>query len=307
MDDRSPQNPLLLFIRLSRPLFLLGAALLYALGVGIARYLGSPVNWAAYFMGQFWVFFLQLAAHYLNEYYDFSADVENSNRTPFSGGSRAVGVGGLSPQTVLLAAAASLVAGATLTVLMMRTLKLSPESLFLMLLAFVGAVFYSAPPLRLVSSGFGELTTSILVANLLPAFAFLLQRGELHRLVAMTTFPLTALHLAMMLAFELPDYAADMKHNKRTLMVRLGWQNGMTLHNALILFAFLLLSLSIAFGMPLFIGLPAFIPLPLGLLQIWQMRRIAAGGRPNWTALTLTAIALFAATAYLFTLAYWTR
>jgi len=307
MADRPSQNPILLFIRLSRPLFLLGAALLYALGAGIARYLGSPIHWGAYFLGQFWVTFLQLAAHYLNEYYDASSDRQNPNRTPFSGGSGVVGMDRLSRQTVLLAAAASLVAGATVTVLMMRILGLSSALLFLMLLAFLGAVFYSMPPLRLVTSGFGELTTSILVANLLPAFAFLLQRGDLHRLVAMTTFPLTALHLAMMLAFELPDYAADLRHNKRTLMVRIGWQNGMTLHNALILFAFLLLSLSIAWGMPLAIGLPAFIPLPLGLLQIWQMRRIAGGGKPNWTALTLSALVLFAATAYLLALAYWTR
>ncbi len=305
MDERPPQKPWLLFIRLSRPLFLLGAVLLYALGVGIARYLGSPVNWTAYFMGQFWALFLQLAANYLNEYYDSSQDVINPNRTPFSGGSGVVGK--LSPQTVLLSAAACLVAGASITVLMMRTLDLSSGLLFVMILAFLGAVFYSMPPVRLVASGFGELTTSILVANLLPAFAFMLQRGELHRLVAMTTFPLTALHLAMMLAFELPDYASDLKQNKRTLMVRLGWQNGMALHNALILFAFLLLSLSLVFGLPLMIAVPAFIPLPLGLLQIWQMRRIALGGKPNWNALTLTAVALFATTAYLLTLAYWTR
>ena len=40
-----------LFVQLSRPLFLLGAALLYALGAGIARYLGAELDWGAYLLG----------------------------------------------------------------------------------------------------------------------------------------------------------------------------------------------------------------------------------------------------------------
>jgi hypothetical protein len=41
-----------LFIKLSRPFFVLGVAVLYALGVGIAHYLGSTIDWNAYFLGQ---------------------------------------------------------------------------------------------------------------------------------------------------------------------------------------------------------------------------------------------------------------
>jgi hypothetical protein len=61
------------------------------------------------------------------------------------------------------------------------------------------------------------------------------------------------------------------------------------------------------FGLPYFIGLPALLTLPIGLLQIWQMRRIAAGTPPNWMALTLTAVVVFATPAYLLTIAFWMR
>jgi len=192
-------------------------------------------------------------------------------------------------------------------VLVFRQTNLLPETMLIMVLIFLGGFFYSAPPVRLVSSGYGELTTSIIVANLVPAFAFVLQTGELHRLLAMSTFPLTALHLAMMLAFELPDYANDIKYEKKTLMVRIGWQRGMFLHNIFILVAYLLLGIAVTFGMPLSIAGPAFLTLPLGLLQIWQMRRIASGASPNWTTLTLLPVALFAGMAYLLAFAYWTR
>ena len=296
-----------LFIRLARPYFLLGGILLYALGVGIARYLGAQVDWGVYFLGQAWVSLLQLSTQFFNEYYDGPEDRDNPNRTPFSGGSGTIGPGGLPRSTALVAAAACLTVVASLTVLIIAQVHPSPATVLIMALAFLGAIFYSAPTIRLAGSGYGELATSIMVANLVPAFAYLLQVGDLHRLVAMTTFPLTALHLAMMLSFELPDYASDIKHEKRTLMVRLSWQYGMQLHNLLLLAAYLLLGLAVAYGLPIFIALPTFFTLPLALLQIWQMRRLANGAKPNWTALTFTGVILFVLPAYLLAFAFWTR
>lgn len=296
-----------LFFRLIRPLFLLGAALVFALGAGIARYLGTYIDWNTYLLGQAWVTILQISVHLLNEYYDAPQDAENENRTPFSGGSGAVGPDKIPRQTVLVAALGALAISASLTVLLIWAAQPSPATLLIMSLIFIGGFFYSAPPVRLVSSGYGELTTSFLVANLVPSFAFLLQTGELHRLIAMSTFPLMALHLAMMLAFEFPDYANDLKFNKGTLLVRLGWRMGMTLHNILILVAYFLLALAVVFGLPLFVALPAFLGLPLGGLQIWQLRRIAAGEKPNWLAVTITPLAIFAITAYMLTFTYWTR
>jgi 1,4-dihydroxy-2-naphthoate octaprenyltransferase len=296
-----------LLIRLSRPLFLLGGVLVFALGVGIARYLGTPINWGMYFLGQFWVTTLQLAGQYLNEYFDAPQDAQNTNRTPFTGGSGALGPDGLPRRTALIAAAGCLAVTASLTVLLLSQASLSPTTVLIMVLGFSGAILYSVPPVRLSTTGYGELTTSFLVANLVPAFAFLLQSGELHRLLAMATFPLTLLHLAMMLAFEFPDYATDLRLGKRTLLVRMGWQRAVVLNNLLILGAYLTLGLAVVSGLPFYIALPSLITLPLGLLQIWQMRRIAEGARPNWTALTLTAIALFSIMAYLLTFAFWTR
>ena len=295
------------FVRLARPLFLLGGALLYALGVGIARYLGVPIDWGVYWLGQAWVTTLQLSTHFLNEYYNAPADQDNPNRTPFSGGSGALGPGKLPRRTALMAGMACLAIVASLTVLILAQIQPPPVAYFIMVLAFLGAFFYSTPPVNLEGSGYGELTTSILVAYLVPAYSFILQAGELHRLVAMASFPLTVLHLAMLIAFEFPDYANDLKHNKRTLLVRLGWQAGMVMHNILILTAFGLLALALTFGLPWFAALPAFLPLPLGLLQIWQMRRIASGIKPNWTAVTLNGLVLFGSMAYLLAFSFWTR
>jgi 1,4-dihydroxy-2-naphthoate octaprenyltransferase len=296
-----------LLITLSRPFFLIGGILVYALGAGIADYLGTPIDWGLYILGQAYVTTMQLSAHFLNEYFDSPADVENPNRTPFSGGSGAVGEGKLSRETVMWASLTSLTILASLTVVMISVAPLSPLLVAIVVLAFMGSFFYSAPPVKLAYSGYGELTTSILVANLVPIFAFVLQYGDLHRLLAMTTFPLTALHLSMMIAFEFPDYFNDLKFDKTTLLVRIGWERGMVLHNILILTAFFLLGLAAVFGLPIAIILPALIPLFLGVLQVWQMRRIAAGAKPNWTTIGYTAVVLFGSVAYLLAFTFWTR
>jgi 1,4-dihydroxy-2-naphthoate octaprenyltransferase len=300
-------NNLRLFIRLARPHFLLGGILLYALGAGIARYLGTHIDWSVYLIGQLWGTLLQLSTHFLNEYFDSEIDLKNPNRTFLSGGSGALGPGRLPRATAFWSAAGCLAAVASLTVLLIDKGDLNPVSAVLMVLIFLGAFFYAVPPVRLESSGYGELTTAILLSNLVPAFAFVLQTGHLHRLLAMTTFPLTFLCLAMLLAFELPDYGSDLKYGKRTLLVRAGWQLGMSIHNLMILFGYLILAIAVFLGLSVSIALSVILSLPIGLLQIWSMNRIAAGGKPNWTILTLTGVLMYASAAYLLALTFWTR
>lgn len=298
---------LALFIRLTRPLFLAGGVLLYALGAGIARYLGNSIDWNVYLVGQIWVTLLQMSAQYLNEYYNAPADQANKNRTVLTGGSGAVGPDKLPRRSALMAALTVLAVLASMTVILISTSDPTPAVYFIMVLAFLGSFFYSAPPVRLEASGYGELTTTIMVTFMVPAFAFILQTGDIHRLLAMSSFPLAAMMMAMLLAFELPDFANDMRYEKRTLLVRLGWQAGMGLHNILILTGFLLVLLARLFGYPQFAMIAGLLPLPVGLFQIWQMRNIANGNKPNWNALTVGALALFALMSYLLAFSFWTN
>jgi len=298
---------ILLFIRLSRPLFLLGAIVLYSLGVGIVQYLDEPINWGIFILGMVWAVILQLSAHYFNEYYNALADQTNPNRTPFTGGSGAVGDSKLDRQVPLIAGLTCLALLTSVSVLIISRQNIEPVVYLIMLLSFLGAILYSLPPVSLESSGFGELTTSILVAFMLPAFGYTLQTGEIHRYLAMSTFPLVTIHIAMMIAFEFPDYGTDIKFNKRTILTRMGWQNGMNFHNMMIVISFVLLLIMWLLGLPRTIVLHGFIALPLGVIQIWQIVRIRQGYPPNWTIFGLNALATFGAMCYFLTLAYWTN
>ena len=160
---------LVAFWHLSRPVFLLGGIAVYALGAGIVHAQGCDVHSATYLLGQLFVTGLQLMTHYLNEYRDIEADRLNESRTMFSGGSGVLVAGLLSRGTVLTAAVVCLSVSVTAAALLIILDSANPLCLWLMLWIFLGAYFYSSPPLSLASSGVGELTASLVVAGLVPS------------------------------------------------------------------------------------------------------------------------------------------
>src|SRR5829696_1130897 len=99
---------LLAFVRMSRPHFLVGGFMLYALGALIARWQGYVIDFGLYWIGQLYVTGVQLMTHYLNEYWDVETDRLNQSRTPFSGGSGMLGPDGVTREAAFTAAVACL-------------------------------------------------------------------------------------------------------------------------------------------------------------------------------------------------------
>jgi 1,4-dihydroxy-2-naphthoate octaprenyltransferase len=224
------------FIKLSRVVFLLGGFLLYALGAALAVKYGREINWAAYLLGQLVITSIQLMGQYLNEHYDMEVDslVEN-NRTWFSGGSGILPQGSISREAVLRAA--YICAGMAFifgTVASSLSLWMTP----VFIVCFLGSWFYSSPPLTLMSSGWGELSTSLVVALMVPAAGFVMQVGFPPGELWLTCIPLVLVHAAMLVAFQIPDHDADLSVGKKTLTVRLGQRGAAWLVDALIGIAF---------------------------------------------------------------------
>ena len=283
------------------------AALLYIMGVGIGHYLNGQVNWSSFFHGLTWIVFLLLGFQYLREYFDlgFVEDEVKWWRTPFSGGSGAIGTGKLPRQVAIWAGLICLTVTAAVTALMFQDQDLKLISVMMLGLILAGELAFALPPLRLVSSGFGELILSIIIVGLIPGLAYVLQGHGFHRLLIMVAFPLVILFLGILLALELPGYASDLKYGRKPVIIRIGWQKGMLLHNILVLGSFVLFGLAFVFGMPLSIGWPVFFALPVALFQIWMMNRIAEGAKPNWILLVLSAVSTFGLTTYLLTFSFW--
>lgn len=298
-------NRLIAFIRLARPHFLLGGFLLYALGAVIARYEGYSIDFRVYWVGQLFVSNIQLMTHFLNEYWDVDADRLNTLRTPFSGGSGMLGPDGLKRETAFTAAVACLAVATAAAVWLVVETRIAPAALAIMVLAFLGAFFYSTPPISLVGTGFGEMAASVLVAGFVPAMGHLLQAGRPSVTILLATAPLVVYHFAMLIAFEFPDFLSDDAAGKHTLLVRLGRRRGATLHNGALLAAIALAVLGTFIGLPAQVALAVVISSPLALLQITTIRRMQRGEPVSFARLTFMAVLIFALTAYFMVFSFW--
>lgn len=208
--------------RLARPLFLLGGVVLYGLGVVIARAQGVSLDPTSIALGQLTVTFGQLLTHFTNDYHDRVADAANSTPTRWSGGSRALVEGRVSPEdarrAAWLAGGSAAVAGGALS---LRADPALPLAMLVGLALFL-AWAYSSPPIRLHARGLGEVAGAILLAAITPAVGLLAAGGRPTAAIWLSLGPLVLLQFAMLVAVSLPDRLGDAAAGKQTLAVRLG-------------------------------------------------------------------------------------
>jgi 1,4-dihydroxy-2-naphthoate octaprenyltransferase len=284
------------FVKLGRPLFLVGGFVLYGLGAALAAYAGAVVDGSRYAWGQLAVTTIQLATHYSNDYFDLVADRANRTPTRWSGGSRVL-VDRALPPSVALVTALALTAIALGAVARFATgpfpRSLAPGALLMIALSWA----YSAPPLRLCARGLGELTTAVVVAFFVPWLGFVLQMGVTWRLLPLAVLPLCAFQFVMLLAIEFPDAAGDAATGKRTLVVRLGGPWAARLYVLVVSAAYLTLPLLVSWGLPPRIAIAAATTSPLAA---WQVTRVAGGAwreRDRWESVAFWSVALLVATA----------
>jgi 1,4-dihydroxy-2-naphthoate octaprenyltransferase len=204
------------------------------------------------------------------------------------------------------AAALLTVSGAIIvTLLLARLLPLLAGILLGLIIFFF--VAYAVPPICLSEAGYGELAMAVALGTLFPAFAFLLQFGEFHRLLTFATFPLTLLALSYLMVIDFPTFATDLKFGRHTLLTRLTWQHAIPIHHLLVLLSFMFFAAAPFLGFPWGLVWPVFLALPFAVIQIVWLQRISMGGRTLWRFLTALAVATFGLTVYMLTFTFWIR
>lgn len=286
-------------LHLSRPLYIIHTALTYLLGVSIADYLGQPVDMTAFWLGLGGTLFVHVSAYLLAEVFRPSNEPLVANESPAE--RQRLRNAALWLSIALLAAAA------VFLVALLQSGRVSSALWLVLALNILLALAYGTPPLRLITSGFGELTLAVMIGSLSPATAFLLQAHEYHRILGLIAFALTLFVLAYLLALNFPTYANDLKYLRQTLLMRLGWERAVPLHHSLLAAAYLLLVLLPVLGFSWSLIWPAFLSLPFAILQILWLRNVSLGAPPVWRFLTSNAAALFMLTTYLLTLSFFLR
>ncbi len=211
------------WLHISRLPFLLGGLVMNALGTAFALAEGAPFDLWTFAAVQAVITATQLANHLANEYYDRDVDAQHTarHRPQWSGGSGVLPEGRLPAESVRRAALI-LLALATIGALSI-TAFVRPGAWTATLLAasITVAWFYSAPPLTLHGSGWGEVLGALLLAGWTPLLGYHMQGGSRIGATLGLLLPLIALQSVMLIVVSLPDAAGDALGGKRTLAVRL--------------------------------------------------------------------------------------
>jgi 1,4-dihydroxy-2-naphthoate octaprenyltransferase len=302
MNIRTKSHTVWAFAQLTRPMFLFGGVVLYALGVAIAASQGIAVDVGRAVMGQILVTSIQVMAHYSNEYYDYEVDrLVGNNRTWFSGGSGVLPSGQLDRNVARNAA--RVCAAMAIMAIVISSIQV-PGLLIIGTISFLGAWFYSSPPLSLMGSGWGELTTSILTGLFVPLTGYVMQAGRIDPNVLVICAPMMLIYMAMIIAFQFPDRAADAVVGKRTLTVRLGLRRVAALHNALIIGGLASMFMVIAVNQWWMVARFVWLAVPLALWQIIGVTRRSRSGWVQLNLLTGGAVALSGLMPLLWLLGY---
>ena len=204
---------------------------MFGLGASTTR----PVDGTDYLTGQLLVTMTQLTAHYANEYADVDADRSVEHRTAFSGGSGVLVDGSLPVRSALWAARVTSVVAVLAAIVVAGS---SVWAAALGLVALTVSWAYSVTPIRLLGTGWGELTTSVVVALLVPFVGALVQTNEISAVLWWSAAVLVPVHMAMMLVLEIPDLASDAAAGKRVLAVRIGRRATVVVIGSLLVLAF---------------------------------------------------------------------
>lgn len=283
------------FIRLSRLKFLAGSLLGFALGAAIARYDGAYIDWQVYVLGQIMVTSFHLMVHYANDYYDRFCDA-SAERTAWSGGSGALLEGGLSPRIALNAAYVCAGIGAFAIGVFAISGAYAPALVGILIAILCWS--YSAPPMRLLARGWGELDTALIIALLFPLAGYVtFAHAPALRLFA-STLPSIAAMLVLMFCVEYPDANSDRASGKMTLVARLGRERARYLiyGGVAAIYASTLVAIALGAVTPLAYFVALTIPIA------WFL--CSRAGTENLTDVAASGVALFVATILGSTLAY---
>jgi 1,4-dihydroxy-2-naphthoate polyprenyltransferase len=208
-----------------------------------------------------------LALNVANDVFDTrqGADDANVRPTQYSGGSRVIQYGLVSLRGMATISAA-LYAVAIACGLLLLTVSFSWSLLVIGILGIVLSIGYTAPPLKLVYRGLGEVTTAIGFGPLMLLGAYVVQSGGPISIEAVAaSVPIAILVALILYVNEIPDRESDARAGKRTLPVQLGKAAVLRLYDIAIVVTFGWVVLSVALG---WLPLPALLVLgtvPLAL------------------------------------------
>ena len=208
-----------LFLRATRLPFLSATFVPILLGIAVAADVNG-FNWWLALLTLVGGAAIHLGVNVFNDVFDTQsgADEANVNPTQFSGGSRVILYGLVSMRQMALLSLAFYAVGIGIGVFLA-----AQSGWGLLWIGVAGAlisVFYTAPPLKLVHRGLGEVCVALGFGPIMALGAYYVQTGSYDLEPLLASLPVGILIALILYLNEVPDRPADARAGKRTLPVR---------------------------------------------------------------------------------------
>ena len=278
--------------------------------------LGGTIAWATrdtLSWGLLWLTivagaFIHLGVNVINDYFDHLSANDDLNTDfirPFSGGSRVIQMGLLTPLEMLVGAI--VLFGLSSAIGIYLAVVAGAWVLAFGFVGLVSGIFYVGNPINWGSRGVGEVMVGLNFGVLMVLGSYYVQTGRIDWAPAVAGIPVGALIAAVLYVNEFPDYAADKAVGKKTWVVRLGRQHAAWVYSLLMAAPYVAVALAVAAGVLPLQALLALLTLPLAVRAVHVANRYYSQPLQLAPANALT-IVIHLATGLLLTLGYvWDR
>lgn len=239
------------------------------LGASVAWHKTGVFNWGLFLLTLIGILFIHTGTNLANDYYDHTSrdDELNPTPTPFSGGSRMIQDKLISPKAILYVALASFALGCIIG-LYLNYILVGNLLLALGIIGVFLGFFYTADPLRIGYHSFGELAVGFGFGPLVVLGSYYVQAESLSWVAFFVSIPVGIMIMLVLYINEFPDYEADRKVNKKTLVVTLGKGRAIKLYFSLLILCYLFIVAAVIIGLfPLF-SLIVLLTLPLSFKAV---------------------------------------
>ena len=258
----------LLWFRAIRIKFILASIIAVSNGIAISYWKTGTIDPGYALLTYFGIMCLHVSVDLLNDYSDFKRGIDtNTKRTRYSGGTGVIPENLINPKVIYFAGVVFLILGG-LTGLYFVTVK-GIVILILLSFAIISIYFYST---NIVNAGLGELFVAVKGCMIVMG-SYYIQSNTIDLTSVFIGIIVGLLSSVVLLVTSFPDYDADKKGGRRTLVILSGKENSVKIFTAVIMVTYGMIVVGAIFNiLPLFstIGL---LSIPFAARAINKLRR----------------------------------
>jgi len=243
------------------------------LGAAVAWYEGYPFLGGYFLLTLLGAVLLHAGTNLANDYYDHKSGADDINTEfvrPFTGGSRMIQRGLLSPKAIHRGALVCFALGALIGIYL--ALSRGPLIWIFGIIGIISGYFYTTPIFFWAARGIGELLVGLNFGVLITLGSYYVQTQTLSWAAFWTSLPLAILILLVLFINEFQDARADEAVGKNHLVVRLGKRKAASLYAVLFLLAYGIILVGVALRYLSAFTLLTLLTVPLALKAIGRTR-----------------------------------